>query len=60
MAEPPAATPEETAPSRRGFLGVALGGVGALAVGGAGGFGIARGTEAKASTAGRDDRRVLR
>ena len=41
---------ERTAPSRRGFLGVALGTVGAVAAGGAGGFGLARGTEAKAST----------
>jgi len=43
---------EETAPSRRGFLGVALGGVGAVIAGGAGGFGLARATEAGASPTG--------
>jgi deferrochelatase/peroxidase EfeB len=44
-------THELTAPSRRGFLGVALGGLGAVVAGGAGGYGLARGTEAKASPA---------
>jgi deferrochelatase/peroxidase EfeB len=44
------AASEATAPSRRGFLGVALGAVGAVAAGGAGGYGLARGTEAKAAT----------
>ncbi len=44
-----------TAPSRRSFLGVALGGAGAVAIGGIGGYALARGTESSSAGASESD-----